>query len=321
VVCTAAEVRAQLEYVDRFHRRRLRRSAARGDLRDRSDFTQDYATDILSCASCGLVYRRDQPRATTAVATYASDRYGRERLEALFASQVELFRPRAIRLASMVRKNGRIPVVIEIGSFVGGFLTAATELGWNAIGIDPGREVGEFCRAKGLTVVEAAGDQAMFNIGCADAVVVWNTFDQLPNPQATLEEARRWLHSDGIFALRLPNGASFHACMQRLRRLPAAASAPLRIAMAWNNLLGFPYLHGYSPETVDRLLVRFALRQVTIHPSVLPRLADATTKWWAVREEQLVKSVWRALTRLDARAAPWFDAYYTASSLTREAAP
>lgn len=317
MVCSAADVRAHLAYLGRFHRRRLRRTGGHSELVDRADFTQDYVTDIVSCTSCGLVYRREIPPPAVATATYADDHYGRERLQALFAAQVELFRPRAARLTSMVRSHGRTPSVIEIGSFVGGFLTAATELGWQAIGIDPGREVAQFCRAKGLTVFEAAADETRLGKGCADAVVIWNTFDQLPNPEATLEQVRRWLRPDGIFALRVPSGHCFRACVRWLRRLPSIARAPLRVAMAWNNLLGFPYLHGYSVDTLDRLLSRFGLRRVVFHPSVLPRLADANTKWWAVHEEQLVKSAWRTLTRANGRSAPWFDAYYTGADAAR----
>jgi hypothetical protein len=311
VVCSASEVADQLTYLADFHRRRLRRSARdHGELIDRADFTQDYATDIARCTACGFVYRREEPVPDKAAATYARDHYGSERLATLFAAQHELFRPRAARLGEMLKPGTQSPLVIEIGSFVGGFLMAAKERSWQAIGIDPGREVAEFCRSKGLSVLQTPATEAQIAPASADGVCVWNTFDQLPDARATLTTITRWLRPDGVVAIRVPSGACFATCMGWLRSLPRAVTHPVRVAMAWNNLLGFPYLHGYSIVTLDRLLSSFGLRRIAFHPSVLPRLADARTKPWAVFEEQAVKSVWRTLTRSDGRAAPWFDAYY-----------
>lgn len=48
--------------------------------------------------------------------------------------------------------------------------------------------------------------------------------------------------------------------------------------MAWNNLLAFPYLYGYSVQTLDALLSQFDLKRVFIQPDTLARLADAQTK-------------------------------------------
>lgn len=44
------------------------------------------------------------------------------------------------------------PVVVEVGSFVGGFLAAAQRRGWSIRGVDPGREVVNFCQGRGLSV-------------------------------------------------------------------------------------------------------------------------------------------------------------------------
>jgi SAM-dependent methyltransferase len=316
LVCSAAEIRSQLAYLERFHRQRLRPRARRAAhsggadeaLADRADFTQDYATDVVSCGACGLVFRAARPRAAAITAAYARDEYGRERLEQLFGSQLELFRPRAGVLARLL--TSRVPDVIEVGSFVGGFLAAARALGWNAVGVDPGAEVDEFCRAKGLSVVRATAAEAPIGAHSADDVAIWNTFDQLPDPRPTLTAARRWLRPGGILAIRVPNGMCFRTLMQRRRALPRPIRGAVRAAMAWNNLLGFPYLHGYSAATLDRLLRPFALRQIVLHPDTATRLADAQTKLWAAWEERLLKAAWRAVAKRQPDLAPWFDAYY-----------
>src|SRR4051794_7819 len=98
-VCTAEEVRAQLQYLRSFHRRRLRPGAPPEALADRAEFTQGYATDIVACRNCGLVFRDPRPTDEAIARAYGGDRYGRERLEALFDAQWELYRPKARSLS------------------------------------------------------------------------------------------------------------------------------------------------------------------------------------------------------------------------------
>ena len=313
-VCSAAEVRAQLEYLQAFHRRRLKAAARRGDdrLADRAEFTQQYATDIVACGACGLVFREPRPRAAAVVAAYARDEYGRARLDALFESQVELFRAKVRGLQRLL--TSRVPPsVVEIGSFVGGFLAAAWEQGWSALGVDPGEEVVEFCRDKGLRVERATAPEASIAGASIDCVAIWNTFDQLPDPRPTLTALRRWLRPGGVLAIRVPNGIAFCRAMGALRALPSAMRGPLLSAMAWNNLLAFPYLHGYSTAPLDRLLRELDFTPIAVQPDTLARLADADTKPWARWEERLLKLAWGSAGAVYPRIAPWFDAYYRRS--------
>jgi SAM-dependent methyltransferase len=308
LVCGADEVRRQFDYARRFHRRRLRlvgRRRARQGLADRGKYTHDYATDIVACAACGLLFRDARPGAETAVAEYAGDYYGAERLGALFESQVELFRGRIGTLRDLVGIDQ--PLVVEVGSFVGGFLTAARELGWTAVGIDPGEEVAAFCRARGLDVRRTVAEDAPIPRGSADCVAIWNTFDQLSDPRPTLASARRWLKRDGVLVVRVPNGSCFRAA---LRHLAGPWRVPLHTALAWNNLLGFPYLYGYSAATLDRMLGDFGFVRLAVRPDTLVRLSDATTAAWAAWEERAIKAMCRLASRANADLAPWFDAYY-----------
>ena len=98
VVCPVGELKAQREYLRRFHRRRLRPASSPEALEERAEFTQAYATDVVACHGCGLVYRNPRPEEGAITRAYSRDEYGRERLAVLFESQVELFRPKARRL-------------------------------------------------------------------------------------------------------------------------------------------------------------------------------------------------------------------------------
>src|SRR6185369_7775236 len=67
VVCDADDVRAQLQWLARFHARRLKPDASgrppRAALEDRAEFTQRFVTNVVACAACGLVFRDPRPTA------------------------------------------------------------------------------------------------------------------------------------------------------------------------------------------------------------------------------------------------------------------
>lgn len=311
-IASATEVEAQRRYLRLFHRARLRDPGPEA-LEERADFTQDYAARIVACRGCELVFRDPQPSAESVASVYEGDSYSPERLAALFESQVELFRPKVRRLAPLL-PAGR-PVVLEIGSFVGGFLAACREADWDAVGIDPGREVADFCESKGLRVLRENVADVEFPDGAADCVAVWNTFDQLPDPRPALRAVARGLKPGGIVVIRVPDGRCFERCIQWLSRLPAPLRKVLLAAMAWNNLPAFPYLHGYSLATLDRLLEAHGFDRIAVDGDVLTRLSDDQTKDWAAREERILKACWRLAARVAETVGgrdsfPWIDVYY-----------
>ena len=311
LVCSAAEVRAQLEFLAAFHRRRLRERTDSSELADRSDFTQSDAKDVVACASCGLVFRASPPGEDESKETYARDRYGRDRLCALFASQRELYAVKSKRFAKL-GELGRDARIAEVGSFVGGFLAAARDRGWRAVGIDPGEEVAAFCREQGFDVLATTASEAAIDAASVDGVAIWNTFDQLPDPEPTLAAVRRWLRPGGLLAIRVPNGTCFRSAVARLRRGPSPLSGPLLSALAWNNLLAFPYLYGHSTQTLERLLSAHGFARIAVDGDMLTRLADDDTKVWARWEERLSKLAWRTLVRARLAEPPWLDAYFRA---------
>jgi SAM-dependent methyltransferase len=300
VVCGAGELVAQREAARRFHRTRLRRRS-RGALEERASFTHDYATQLLACRRCGLLYRSPRPEAAAVLEAYVHERYTEERLPQMLASQVELFRPKARALARRLGAGAR---VLEVGSFVGGFLLAAREVGLDAVGLDPSRQLAGLCARFDLQVARGTLDaiELCESARPFDAVVIWNTFDQLPRPRAAVEAALRVLRPGGLFALRVPHGACF-------RRWSARRPLPLR-ALGWNNLLGFPYLHGYGLSSLEQLLHGLELQRVAVDGDVLGRVADAGYAHWARIEERAIKRNQRSRLRRDLEDAPWLDVFY-----------
>ncbi len=318
-VLSAEAIASQLAWLERFHRGRLRSEALerrRAEaLEDRADFTQDDARAIVACRGCGLVSRHPRRSPAAVERDYAGDRYGEARLQTLAASQARAYDSKIATLAGWLARRREVRV-IEVGSFVGAFLGAARAAGWDALGVDPGEEVVAFCRARDLAVQQGTLEDLAHPAGGADVIAIWNTFDQIPEPAATLAAAARLLRTDGILALRVPNGGYFVEAMRHHGGDGALRRRLRLLALAWNNLIGFPYLHGYTVGTIDRLVAPRHFERLLAVPDTLVTLADADTKRWAALEERLVKAacrlVWERRPAGPARlaAAPWLDLYY-----------
>ena len=316
-ICSAGDVEAHIDYLRRFHRSRLRHPTDAA-LQDRVNFTQEYITNVEACRHCGLVCRTPRPPAGAITHAYSDDQYGREHLESEFRLQRAWAesKVRALR-AHLPRSGHRVPLVVEVGSFVGGFLAAGLEQGWRMMGVDPGKEVTSFCLGQGRDVFCGTLIEAPIERRTVDAVAIWNTFDQLPNPDATLSAARQMLTDQGVLVIRIPNGA----CFRHLIEWQAEAAGPVRscvmAAMAWNNLLAFPYVYGYTVSTLDQLLARHGFVRWDVEPDTLMTMTDESSTAWAQLEEKLTK--WGCLIaarweqtrgRRDFQLAPWLDIYY-----------
>ena len=178
IVCTEEDIAAQHRYLEQFHQRRL---AAQGTTRrqsnilsDRVTFTHNYKTDIVVCRDCGLAFRNPHPTAGAIAKAYAVEQYEKAHLLSEFSAQLAWARRKASMLGRLLSKQ-TTPQLVEVGSFVGGFLAAAKEQGWNILGVDPGEAVTRFCLDRRLPIFQGTIEQAPVSCGQLDAVVIWNT--------------------------------------------------------------------------------------------------------------------------------------------------
>ena len=301
-IADADAVRAEVEALWEFHGDRLRPETPPERLVDRVAFSQHPALQIVRCAECGLVFRNPRERAFVLAEVYGDDTPAEATLEALHETQASAYREQAARLTSIAGRPGR---VLEIGSYVGGFLAAAADLGWQAEGLDVNRVVNEFARSRGLRVTD--GEPADWS-GAAgfDAVAIWNCFDQLADPRAVAHRARALVRDRGRLVIRVPNGA-FYA---RVRgRLGGPGEASARALLAHNNLLAFPYRHGFTLPSLSRLLTSVGFEVEHVFGDTLVPIADEWTQPWAAQEEREVKRALCEIAAGDADRAPWLEVY------------
>lgn len=317
LVCSSGEILSQRRLLERFYRRRWLAQPS-GTWEDRWIFTQNYLTSIVACLKCGLLYRNPHPRPEAISRASRAKRDDRADLRAEFESQRRWFRSKTENLYGHLPARSRgAPRILEIGGVMTGFLAEGQALGWEMLGLDPDQAVADFCRREGLPILQRTVENVELSPESFDAVAIWNTFDQLSDPQTLLAAVVPLIRNGGVLVIRIPNGACFEWAMALRAKLSKQWRRPLDTALAWNNFLTFPYLYGYSPTGLASLVTGFGLTLRACHADTLPSVPVGHLKWWAGLEERMVKGGWRAAFAVsrqpaegDFHLAPWLDVYF-----------
>ena len=299
VAVPAAEIESEIHRRERFVYSRLQRHAGRAELKDLTDFMHGGPARLVACRSCGLIIRDEA--SVRAVDSYKEDENDHDLMRQVYPRYSAAFRNKAKVLRDRLRPGAS---VLEIGSHLGAFLQVAEEWGWSAVGLDVGRDTSEFARGNGLTVRRETIEDTRLRASSADAVFIWNCFEQLARPVEALESAYRLLRRFGLLVLRVPK-AEFYLAMRRRREQ----------WLAWNNLLGFPYLHGYTPGALDRMAARHGFEPVRGFNSELVTMPFAEPTHSIAAEEMAasaeVVAISTALTMQSGTlVGPWTEIVY-----------
>jgi SAM-dependent methyltransferase len=281
------EIESECRSRERFIRERLSRPASKSELKDLTDFFHQGKAEILSCTGCQLLVRSELE--SPPAETYSEDDYDPKVIEDVYPKYLHAFREKEKPYRSLLPEGAH---VLEIGSHYGAFLQTAQEWGWNISGVDVGEDTSRFARSKGFVVHKSELQDCQFPDHAFDAVFIWNCFEQIGDPKPVLREARRITKPGGLFVVRTPNGLFYELCRRLLASadLREGAAEFLHEAMAYNNLLGFPYLFGHSRETLERLIQPLNFRLEGMLNSELITLPLPANPSWVEHEERVISS-------------------------------
>ena len=163
---------------------------------------------LQRCRSCGSAVLAE--RRSESPELYSEGTYGRvPRLSAaLLAPLRRLVDWDRRRLVGALAPGSR---VLEIGAGEGRLVGSLAAGGHAALGIEPAERAAAEARRHGAQVETVALEQAEFETGSFDVVVLWHVLEHLDDPSAALSRARAWLAPGGRAVVAVPNLASLQA--------------------------------------------------------------------------------------------------------------
>lgn len=162
---------------------------------------------FVKCSTCGVIYMNPRPtdeflkeRAEQMAVMFHSDK---NKIEWKYSSYMEknIYNP-ILNKIKPYKKNNKI---LEIGCSSGSFLNAASKHDWDVFGVEVAGKSAEIAQEKGFNIFVGDVLDAKFDSEYFDAVVMYQTFEHLSYPRATLQEVYRILRKGGMLNISVPN--------------------------------------------------------------------------------------------------------------------
>ncbi len=250
-------------------------------------------TAIVRCRDCTHLYPNPMPfpvETLDKVYVDAEEYFHDHALEEKKANALKLVGEFETRIGN----RGRI---LDVGCGTGELIWAAKESGWDFEGVDPSSEFISVGKER-LGVEGRVGtlEQARFDDGSFDAVVLSGIIEHLYDPFATFSEVHRVLKPGGWIFFDVPNEDGLYMLagnlyMKLMGRDWVVVMAPT-----------FPPYHvqGFNPRSLKRLMdrSRFLIREVEMAGGVCEQQGEKTLKKLIEhRAARLINSVGRVVNR------------------------
>ncbi|NQY73155.1 MAG: class I SAM-dependent methyltransferase [Candidatus Margulisbacteria bacterium] len=204
---------------------------------------------MVSCNACRMVYLNPRLNQDIILDGYKSA------VDDTFVSQnpyrIQTFKKQLRKVARKfeIPQGGKL---LDIGSAGGAYLAAASQLGYDAVGIEPSQWMCDFAKnTYQVDIRPGILSDHQFESEMFDLVTLWDVLEHVPDPKEVLEDIFRYLKPGGLLVLTYPNIASLAAKI---------------LGPKWPFLLNV-HLSYYTPETVSNQLkdVGFDIQNMSPH--------------------------------------------------------
>ena len=215
--------------------------------------------EIQRCSACDLIYV--SPRVKDPEKSFWGERNAYERAaENVLSGHSRSFRDpnfcEVLDLAASHRPEGRL---LDVGAHLGFLLQRAAERRWETIGVEPSPALSTIARDRlGLDVRTAFLEDAGFDDGTFDVVLMVDVFEHVKNPRSILRETARILRPGGVLVLQIPNT---HCTLWKSRILHRMMNRPDAIVFDAEE-----HVCHYTEVTLRRMLESEGLEFLSIQP-------------------------------------------------------
>lgn len=225
-----------------------------------------YSLHYLHCRSCQTIYMSPRPTPDLLAEYYQTSQNYEYWDQVIFPASEEarrqkLFRPRAARVAEIVKRQGTSRgVLVDVGAGFGTFCEEIIQLGTfdRVIALEPEPHLAETCRKKGLEVIEAPVEEV--ELDRADVVTSFEVIEHLFSPRQFSERLGSLLRVGGLLVVTCPNVRGFDIVVMReaanvvdTEHLNYLHPDSLELVLAAS---GFEVVERSTPGRLDAELVR-----------------------------------------------------------------
>jgi SAM-dependent methyltransferase len=171
---------------------------------------------MVRCNDCGLVYINPRPTPESIARLYEEDytpEVGTAQLPRVESrSSIRLLKSFWHRFNGLYQDEvirGARGRVLDVGCGIGNLLLPLREMGNDAYGIELNPRSVKICDELGLNVFCGTLEEANFDDGFFDAVILSQVAEHLPSPKNSLKEFRRILKPEGRLYIFCPNEDSY----------------------------------------------------------------------------------------------------------------
>lgn len=215
--------------------------------------------NIGNCARCGLVYLNPAPffdptpEFSAVSKKFQYTQYMHEKITPkIFAYESAQFRSQLREISRLTGQTFPTMRYLEVGCGSGASVRAATDLGWEATGIDIDPElIGTGIDQHGADLRCTPLLQGKFDTGTFDFIRLRDVIEHLPDPYESLLEIQRLLRPGGFALFVAPNEG---ALLNRLR----LSLGFKRGMIAWAEPPH--HIHGFTPATLQRIFQRVGFK-------------------------------------------------------------
>ena len=204
---------------------------------------------LAQCLHCEMVYTNPRISADLVSAGYQSA------VDPVFVAQnpyrIQTFKRSLKTICSKIGLKPNKQSILDIGCAGGAFLKAATDFGFDPIGIEPSRWLCDY--GKSTYHVDARPgflSDYTFENGYFEWVTLWDVLEHIPNPSQLLDEVFRLLKPGGYCVLTFPDFGSL------ARRM---------LGEKWPFLLNVHLLY-YTQKTLSRHLAQAGFKVLFTKP-------------------------------------------------------